>query len=101
MTLYPREGNQPRLRAKGLNPASITLVFQDITNWKKMNGTHQWSRAAFKDRDRKVGDAEPGRTRLRRGYGTASTKTHRFSDENCNHRSQGFEALRSAVIDRR
>jgi hypothetical protein len=37
MTLYTRDGNQPRLRAKGFgeNPASITFVFQDITNWKK------------------------------------------------------------------
>ena len=37
ITLYTRDGNQPRLRAKGFgeNPNSITFVFQDITNWKK------------------------------------------------------------------
>jgi hypothetical protein len=47
------DGNQPRLRAKGFgeNPASITFVFQDITNWKKgtehINGLELFS----KDRD--------------------------------------------------
>jgi hypothetical protein len=37
MTLYTREGNQPRLRAKGFgeSPNQMILVFQDITNWKK------------------------------------------------------------------
>jgi hypothetical protein len=37
MTLYTRNGNQPRLRAKGFgeNPKSIRFTFQDITNWEK------------------------------------------------------------------
>jgi hypothetical protein len=37
MTLYTRDGNQPRLRAKGFgeNPNQVIFVFQDITNWKK------------------------------------------------------------------
>ena len=53
MTLYTRDGNQPRLRAKGFgeNPTSITFVFQDITNWKKgidhINGLELF----FRDRD--------------------------------------------------
>jgi hypothetical protein len=34
MTLYTRDGNQPRLRAKGFgeNPNSIVFGFKDITN---------------------------------------------------------------------
>jgi hypothetical protein len=34
MTLYTRDGNQPRFRAKGFEGNSIRFVFQDITNWK-------------------------------------------------------------------
>ena len=53
MTLYTRDGNQPRLRAKGFgeNPNQMIFVFQDITNWKKgmehINGLELF----FKDRD--------------------------------------------------
>jgi len=37
MTLYTRDGNQPRFRAKGFgeNSKQMIFVFQDITNWKK------------------------------------------------------------------
>ena len=53
MTLYTRDGNQPRFRAKGFgeNPASITLVFQDITNWKKGTEHINGLELFFKDRD--------------------------------------------------
>ena len=53
MTLYTRDGNQPRLRAKGFggNPASITFVFQDITNWKKGTEHINGLEVFFKDRD--------------------------------------------------
>jgi hypothetical protein len=53
MTLYTRDGNQPRLRAKGFgeNPASITFVFQDITNWKKGTEHINGLELFFKDRD--------------------------------------------------
>jgi hypothetical protein len=53
MTLYTRDGNQPRLRAKGFgeNPNSIAFTFKDITNWEKgiehINGLELF----FKDRD--------------------------------------------------
>jgi len=53
MTLYTRDGNQPRLRAKGSseNPNQMIFVFRDITNWKK--GTEHISglELFFKDRD--------------------------------------------------
>jgi hypothetical protein len=53
MTLYTRDGNQPRLRAKGFeeNPASITFVFQDITNWKKGTKHINGLELFFEDRD--------------------------------------------------
>jgi hypothetical protein len=53
MTLYTRDGNQPRLRAKGFgeNPASITFVFQDITNWKKGTEHINGLELFFIDRD--------------------------------------------------
>jgi hypothetical protein len=53
MTLYTRDGNQPRLRAKGFgeNPASITFVFQDITDWKKETEHINGLELLFKDRD--------------------------------------------------
>ena len=53
MTLYTRDRNQPRLRAKGFgeNPASITFVFQDITNWKKGTEHINGLELFFKDRD--------------------------------------------------
>ena len=53
MTLYTREGNQPRLRAKGFgeNPNSITFVFQDITNWEKGTEHINCLELFFKDRD--------------------------------------------------
>lgn len=43
------DGNQLRLRAKGFgeNPASITFVFQDITNWKRERNSSSF----LKDRD--------------------------------------------------
>ena len=52
MTLYTRDGNQPRLRAKGFgeNPASITFV-HDITNWKKGTERINGLELFFKDRD--------------------------------------------------
>jgi hypothetical protein len=49
MTLYTRD--QPRLRAKGLNPNSITFVFQDITNWEKGTEHIDGLELFFKDRD--------------------------------------------------
>jgi hypothetical protein len=65
MTLYTREGNQPRLRAKGFgeNPNQMILVFQDITNWKKGRNTSIVSSSFLRARspDRKVGDVEAGR----------------------------------------
>src|SRR6266481_7241876 len=53
MTLYTRDGNQARLRAKGFgeNPASITFVFQEITNWKKGTEHINGLELFFKDRD--------------------------------------------------
>ena len=53
MTLYTRDGNQPRLRARGFgeNPASITFVFQDITNWKKGTEHINGLELFFNDRD--------------------------------------------------
>ena len=52
MTLYTRDGNQPRFRAKGFggNP-SITFVFQDITNWKRGTEHINGLELFFKDRD--------------------------------------------------
>lgn len=53
MTLYTRDGNQPRLQANGFseNPNQIIFAFKDITNWKKgaerINGLELF----FKDRD--------------------------------------------------
>jgi hypothetical protein len=52
MTLYTRDGNQPRLHAKGFgeNPNSMVFTFKDITGWTKgtehMNGLELF----FKDR---------------------------------------------------
>jgi hypothetical protein len=56
MTLYTRDGNQPRLRAKGFgeNPASIVFVLQDITNWKKGTEHINGLELFFKDRDRLI-----------------------------------------------
>jgi hypothetical protein len=56
MTLYTRDGNQPRLRAKGFgeNPASIVFVFQDIANWKKGTEHINGLELFFKDRDRLI-----------------------------------------------
>ena len=53
MTLYTRDGNQPRLRAKGFgeNPASIAFAFKDITNWKKGTEHINGLELFFKDRD--------------------------------------------------
>ena len=53
MTLYTRDGNQPRLRAKGFgeNPTSMTFVFQDITNWEKGTEHINGLELFFKDRD--------------------------------------------------
>ena len=56
MTLYTRDGNQPRFRARGFeqNPRSIRFIFQDITNWK--NGTEHINglQIVFKDQDHVV-----------------------------------------------
>ena len=53
MTLYTRDGNQPRLRAKGFgeNPNSIVFTFKDITNWKKGTEHINGLELFFKDRD--------------------------------------------------
>ena len=53
MTLYTRDGNQPRLRAKGFgeNPNSIVFVFKDITNWEKGTEHINGLELFFKDRD--------------------------------------------------
>jgi len=53
MTLDTRDGNQPRLRATGFgeNPASITFVFQDITNLEKGTEHINGLEFFFKDRD--------------------------------------------------
>ena len=53
MTLYTRDGNQPRLRAKGFgeNPNQMTFVFKDITNWKKGTEHINGLELFFKDRD--------------------------------------------------
>ena len=56
MTLYARDGNQPRFRARGFeeNLRSIRFIFQDITNWK--NGTEHIDglQIVFKDQDHVV-----------------------------------------------
>jgi hypothetical protein len=53
MTLYTRDGNQPRLRAKGFgeNPNSIMFAFKDITNWEKGTEHINGLELFFKDRD--------------------------------------------------
>jgi hypothetical protein len=53
MTLYTRDGNQPRLHAKGFgeNPNQMIFVFQDITNWKKGTERINGLELFFKDRD--------------------------------------------------
>jgi len=53
MTLYTREGNQPRLRAKGFgeNPASIAFTFKDVTGWTKGTEHINGLELFFKDRD--------------------------------------------------
>jgi hypothetical protein len=66
MTLYTRDGNQPRLRAKGFgeNPSSIRFTLQDITNWEQgsehINGLELFQRS--RSSNRKVGDVESGRS---------------------------------------
>jgi len=53
MTLYTRDGNQPRLRARGFeeNSRSIRLIFQDITNWKSGTEHINGLQIVFKDQD--------------------------------------------------
>jgi hypothetical protein len=53
MTLYTRDGNQPRLRATASDQAaqSIKFVFLDITNWKSGTEHINGLEIAFKDRD--------------------------------------------------
>jgi hypothetical protein len=53
MTLYTRDGNQPRLRAKGFgeNPNSIVFAFKDITNWEKGTEHINGLELFFKDRN--------------------------------------------------
>lgn len=53
VTLYTRDGNQPRLRAQGFgeNPNQMIFVFQDITNWKKGTEHINGLELFFKDRD--------------------------------------------------
>jgi lipoate-protein ligase A len=53
MTLYTRDGNQPRFRATGFEgkPQFIRFVFQDITNWKSGTEHINGLEIVFKDRD--------------------------------------------------
>lgn len=53
MTLYTRDRNQPRFRAKGFEgrSQSIRFVFQDITNWKSGTEHINGLEIVFKDRD--------------------------------------------------
>ncbi len=53
MTLYTRDGNQPRFRAKelGRKSQSIRFVFLDITNWKSGTEHINGLEIVFKDRD--------------------------------------------------
>jgi hypothetical protein len=70
MTLYTRDGNQPRLRAKrfGENPNQMTFVFKDITNWKKGTEHINGLELFFKDHDHLIEKWEtlkPDRTKTR------------------------------------
>jgi hypothetical protein len=51
MTLYTRDGNQPRLRAAAPDQAaeSITFAFADITNWKSGTEHVNGLEIVFKD----------------------------------------------------
>ena len=53
MTLYTRDGNQPRFRARGFeeNSRSIRFIFQDITNWKSGTEHINELEIVFKDQD--------------------------------------------------
>ena len=53
MTLHMRDGNQPRLRAKGFseNPNQMIFVFRGITNWKKGTERINGLELFFKNRD--------------------------------------------------
>jgi hypothetical protein len=53
MTLYTRDGNQPRFRAKGFeeNSRSIRFVFKDITNWKSSTEHINGLQIVLKDED--------------------------------------------------
>lgn len=53
MTLYTRDGNQPRFRARGFeeNSRSIRFIFQDITNWKSGTEHINGLEIVFKDQD--------------------------------------------------
>jgi len=53
MTLYTREGNQPRLHANGFgeNPAQIVFAFKETTGWTKGTERINGLELFFKDRD--------------------------------------------------
>ena len=53
MTLYTRDGNQPRFRANGFeeNSRSIRFVFKDITNWKSSTEHINGLQIVLKDED--------------------------------------------------
>ena len=53
MTLYTREGNQPRLQADGFgeNPAMMLFAFKDISGWTKGTEHINGLELFFKDRD--------------------------------------------------
>jgi hypothetical protein len=53
ITLYTREGNQPRLHAKGFgeNPAMMVFAFKDITGWVKGTERVNGLELFFKDHD--------------------------------------------------
>jgi hypothetical protein len=66
VTVYTREGNQPRLHANGFgeNPAMMLFAFKDITGWTRGTEHINALELFLKDRrpfNRKMGDAEAGR----------------------------------------
>ena len=60
MTLYTRDGNQPRFRARGFeeNSRSIRFIFQDITNWKSGTEHINGLEIVFKDQDHVIEKCE-------------------------------------------
>ena len=63
----------------GLNPNSITVVFQDITNWKKGTEHINGLELFFKDRDHLIEKWEM--------LSPDGTKTHFERNVRCRHRA--------------